>query len=200
LVNSLSGQAITLMSLEKAIDIIEPYIVVFHDLLSKAVPTNFEALEERSKGLSDISEDEDSFSEDFERQKEVQSFVEDQLLTNEEKTVYIINYLHSYISLNCSNIMDRELIEVIIEIFIDTLTPYLETLSEWFTESANSSNNGEDWTYDTNEIKLPKFLKPYMTEILHIRKSLMVIQIVRDELIIGKNPENTDDFAQYRTW
>jgi esterase/lipase len=94
--------------------------------------------------------------------------------------------------------MDRELIEIVIEIFLDSLKPYLETISTWFTESANRHNSA-DWSYDMNEVKLPKFLKPYMTEILHIRKSLMVIQIVRDEHMIGV-VKHKNLFEQYRTW
>jgi hypothetical protein len=65
------------------------------------VPTNFDALEkEKSRLLSDISEGEDESFEGFERVKDAQSFAEDQLLTNEEKTIYLINYLHSYININ----------------------------------------------------------------------------------------------------
>lgn len=200
LVKALEHNEITLISLEKAIGIIEPYIKTFYELISKAVPTNFdEPVVERSRILSDLSGDDSSFSERMDREREMQSFVEDQLLTDEAKTVYIINYLHSFININCSNIMDRELIEVVIEIFLDTLIPYLEIINTWFTEAANTRGNSE-WAYDTTDINLPKFLKPFMKEILQIRKSLMVIQIVRDELIIGADKEMKEEFRRHTTW
>jgi hypothetical protein len=200
LVKSMEGKEITLISLEKAISLIEPYVTVFFDILSKAVPMNFdEQEEEKSRVLSGISDGDSSFDDKSYKEVDIQSFAEDQLLTNESKTVYLINYLHSFININCSSIMDRELIEVVIELFLDTLIPYLEIVNSWFTESANSGND-PDWKYDTNYIDLPRFLKPFMKEILQIRKSLMVIQIVRDDLMITHNEDIKSQFEQYKTW
>ena len=61
LVKSLDNREITLISLQKAFDIIDPYIDVFNEILIKAIPSNFGADEnEKSVLLSDISEGEDS--------------------------------------------------------------------------------------------------------------------------------------------
>lgn len=128
-----------------------------------------------------------------------QSYIEDNLLTNEEKSIYLINYLHSFININCSNIMDRELIEIIIEVFLDTLVPYLEQINAWFTETPHLSKTPE-WSYDTTSIKLPKFLKPFMKEILEIRKSLMVIKIIREDLFTGSDRKVKSEFEQQTSW
>lgn len=101
LVKSMEQKEITLISLEKAISIIEPYITVFYDILSKAVPVNFDEVEEeKSRVLSDLSDQDSSFSQNPRKEVDLQSFAEDQLLTNESKTVYLINYLHYFINLN----------------------------------------------------------------------------------------------------
>lgn len=76
--------------------------------------------------------------------------------------------------------MDRELIEVIIEIFLDSLIPYLEIINSWFKEEEIFDPNREDETqYNANITDLPRFLKPFMKEILHIKKSLNVIQKIK---------------------
>lgn len=80
--------------------------------------------------------------------------------------------------------MDRELIEVVIEIFLDTIVPYLETIDSWFIENPLEQTD-ESWSYDTNQINLPKFLKPMMAKILQIRKSLLVIRIIKQKLMIN---------------
>jgi len=201
-VKELENKEITLISLEKAISLIEPYITVFYDMLTKAVPMNFDALEvEKEKVLSDISEsDDDSFSSKSADKNEIDSIIEDQLLTNEAKTAYLLNYLHSFININCSNIMDRELIEVIIEIFLDSLIPYLEIVNSWFKNKTFISKFEKEDKEETNITDLPKFLKPFMKEILHIRKSMDVIHKVQNELTIDGDKEMQDEFEQFRTW
>lgn len=87
--------------------------------------------------------------------------------------------------------MDREIIEVVIEMFIDSLVPYLQIVNSWFISS--------DFEYETNDLELPRFLKPYMKEILSIRKSLMVIQIVKEDLLL-KAEISTPVFQQEQSW
>ena len=184
LVKLLENTEITLISLEKALDKISQYNNTFLEILDKAVPYNTDIPEkEHSKLLSDFSDKDNSYSESY-KSENSNSIIDDNLITNEEKSIYLINYLYSFININCSNIMDRELVEIIIEIFLDTLVPYLEIIDSWFIE-VQRTNKSSDWSYDTTTINLPKFLKPYMKEILHIRKSLMVIRIIGDELIMN---------------
>lgn len=195
LVKALEGKEITLISLEKTLNMLSTHIDIFHEILIKAVPDNFDSPEEeKSRMLSDLSEGEGESQSEGNKTKDMQSFVEDQLLTNESKAVYLINYLHSFITINCSNIMDRELIEIIIEIFLDTLVPYLEIMNSWFSQSYKSKSDS-NWSYDTTSIELPKFLKPFMREILQIRKSLMVIHIVKEDLMMNKDKEMEEDFG-----
>ena len=198
-VKILENTEITLLSLERALDKISPYASIFLEILEKAVPYNFDSPEkEHSKMLSDFSDEDNSNSESSKSQNN-KSLMEDNLITNEEKSLYLINYLYSFININWSNIMDREIIEVIIEIFLDTLIPYLEIIDSWFIEIQRTNKNS-DWSYDTTTIKLPKFLKPYMKEILHIRKSLMVIKIISDELMMNSDKKKRSEFEIQSSW
>ncbi|CAI2367015.1 unnamed protein product [Moneuplotes crassus] len=200
LVKSLEHKEITLISLKSTIEIIEPYVMVYYDMLTKAVPMNFDAFEEeKEKGLSDISHsDEESLSERSEIKEEMNSLIGEQLLTNEAKTVYLLNYLHSFININCSNIMDRELIEVIIEIFLDSLIPYMEIVDSWFKEDTFDST-ADDEPYEIKINDLPRFLKPFMKEILNIRRSLSVIQETKKEMFLTMDEDMDTEFEQYRT-
>lgn len=77
LVKMLENKEITLISLEHAVGIIEPYIRVYYDMLIKAVPMNFDTLEEEKEkvlsDLSDISESEGSFSRKSVESNEINS-------------------------------------------------------------------------------------------------------------------------------
>ena len=55
--------------------------------------------------------------------------------------------------------MNRELIEIVIELFLDSLVPYLQKINSWF-DSNTLEQTDESWSYEDKEIDLPKFLKP----------------------------------------
>ena len=101
LVKSIQNQEITFISLQNALDILEPYTEIFHEILIKAIPSNFTKFQiEKPKLLSDIS-DNDSFEDKNKAFNEDDiSFVEDHLLTSEAKSIYLLDYLYSFININ----------------------------------------------------------------------------------------------------
>lgn len=91
----------TLISLEKACSILTPTITVFYEILCKAVPQNFDALDpEKSLVLSDLSSSQNSSPRSRGESRGVESMVEDQLLTDTQKSIYLLNYLYSFITIN----------------------------------------------------------------------------------------------------
>ena len=99
LVKSLQNQEITLISLKKALEILEPYTEVFHEILIKAIPNNFTKFAKEDHHMMSYQKDDSEYEKSLYNEDDI-SFVEENLLTSESKSIYLIDYLYSFININ----------------------------------------------------------------------------------------------------
>lgn len=86
--------------------------------------------------------------------------------SNAYKASFLLNFLYNYIHVNLNQIEDREIIELAIEVFIDSIRPYVVFLDHWILNGAVEDSYGEFFIYqnqaafeeDEEELRGPRYL------------------------------------------
>lgn len=67
--------------------------------------------------------------------------------SNAYKASFLLNFLYNYIHVNLNQIEDREIIELAIEVFVDSIRPYVTFLDHWILHGEVEDNYGEFFIY-----------------------------------------------------
>ena len=72
---------------------------MFHEILIKAIPKNFTKFTKEDHYIMSIQKDDSEYEKSLYNEDDI-SFVEENLLTSESKSIYLIDYLYSFININ----------------------------------------------------------------------------------------------------
>ena len=72
---------------------------MFHEILIKAIPNNFTKFAKEDHHMMSYQKDDSEYEKSLYNEDDI-SFVEENLLTSESKSIYLIDYLYSFININ----------------------------------------------------------------------------------------------------